>query len=93
MSTLGRRLDSLGALAEEARRREFRDRIAPIVARRGVALEAVLNRFERLRGEAARLRTAGLSDDEIVARSAARMGLSPDELRRRADVLADELAG
>jgi len=93
MGQLGRRVDALEAIAEEARRRELRDRLAPLAARRGVSVEAVLDHFERLQGETARLRAAGLSDDAIMADKAARMGIAPDELRRHVAALANELAG
>ncbi len=63
-----------------------------LAAARGVSADAIWEHFERLGEENARLRAAGLSDDEIIARHAGRMGVTPDELRRRAEALVGHRA-
>jgi hypothetical protein len=85
-------VDALEAIAEVTRGRELRGLVARLAAARGVSAEAAQRHFERLRGEAARLRAAGLTDDEVLAHRAARMGIAPEELRRRGRALAAQLA-
>ena len=89
MGQLERRVDALEAIAEKARRRELRDIVERLAAARGVSADAIWEHFERLGEEHARLRAAGLSDAEIVARAAARIGVSPEELRRRGREIVD----
>ena len=53
----------------------------------GVPYERLLARYEERRAETARLPAEGHSEREILALVAARLGVLPDELRRRADEL------
>ena len=85
---LGKRVDALEARAERARLRRWE----ALANERGVSLEALMAHYAEARSERERLRAEGLSDDEIMALKADRLGLSVDELRRRADVLAERLA-
>ncbi len=91
MGALGRRVDALEAIAAEARRRELRGIVARLPAERGVSAEAAWAHVERLRDETIRMRAEGLTDDQIVAIKAARLGFDPHELRRRAEALAERL--
>ena len=82
---LSRRLDALEQLAEEARLRPLRI----LASECGVPYERLLARYEERRAETARLRAEGHSEREILALVAARLGVLPDELRRRADELTE----
>lgn len=85
MSGLGRRLDALEQRAEEARIRPYRI----IAAERGIPFEALMQKVEQVRAERDRLRAAGKTDRQILEATAADLGVSPDELRRRAEELAE----
>jgi hypothetical protein len=87
MGQLGRRLDALEQIAEEARLRPIR----LLAEERGLPFDAVRGHFERLHAEMARLRAEGLTYDQIVAAKVARMGLSPEELERRCAALRTKL--
>ncbi len=88
MAGLGRRVDSLEALAERVRVRRWEE----LANERGITLDALTEAYAQAQAETARLRAGGLSDDEIIALKAARVGISVDELRRRADALTERLA-
>ena len=81
--SLGRRLDALEAIVEELRLRPFR----VLAEEHGVPLDELLEIFVRAKAESARLRARGLTEDEIIAKQADRMGVDPAELRREADAL------
>ena len=83
MARLDRRVDALEAIAEEVRLRPYR----MLAEDRGVPFELLMTRFEEARARRDHLRAEGLSDDEITQATADRLGISVDELRRRADDL------
>ena len=83
MANLSRRLAALEEIAEELRLRPFRE----LAAEHGVPFETLMELFAQAKAETARLRAEGLSEDEIVERHAARVGMTPAELRREADEL------
>ena len=83
MANLSRRLAALEAIAEEMRLRPFRQ----LAEEHGVPFETLVELFEQAKAESARLRAEGLSEDEIVERHAARVGMTPADLRREADEL------
>ena len=88
MSTLHRRLDSLEAIAEEARLRPYR-----ILAEKyRIPLDALMRNVERVQAKRDRLRAEGLTDDEIDEQTAADLGITRDELRRRAAEIAARLS-
>jgi hypothetical protein len=82
---LSRRLAVLEAIAEEARYRPHRI----LAAERGIDPEALIARCKQLETERDRLRAEGKTDREIVEATAARMGVSTDELWRRAGALVE----
>lgn len=88
MNGLGKRVDALEAIAEELRLRRWE----ALANERGITLEALVEAYAEAQAETARLRAEGLSDDEIIALKADRRGIPVEELRRRADELADRLA-
>ena len=88
MSTLGRRVGTLEALAEEARLRPIR----VLAEERGVPFDTLMRHVERVRAKRARLRAEGLTDDEITDRAAAERGITSAELRRWAHALMERLA-
>jgi protein-disulfide isomerase-like protein with CxxC motif len=87
MTLLGRRLAALEQLAEETRRRVIREVARELATERGLDLEHVMARFDQARAERNRLRVEGLADRHIFERTAAGMGITPDELQRRVDDL------
>ena len=87
MSGLGRRMDALEAIAEEVRLRPYR----LIAQERGILFEDLMERVARIRARRHQLQAQGLTDRQIVAAKAADLGITPDELLRRADTLQQEL--
>ncbi len=83
-----RRLDALEQVAERARQRGLEE----LANERGISLDTLMARYAEARAERDRLRAEGWSEDAIVALKADRLGLSVEELRRRADELAGRLA-
>ena len=87
MSNHGRRLDVLEQIAEEVRMRPCH----LIAQERGIPFEGLLERVARIRAERAQMQAQGLTEREIVEAKAASLGVTPDELLRRADTLQQEL--
>ncbi len=85
MSNVGRRLNALEQIAEEVRYRPHR-RLAAETGADPDSLIAGAKRFEALRD---RLLAEGKSEGEVVEAIAAEVGMDPDELRRRAEVLLE----
>ncbi len=88
MGGLERRMDALEAIAEEVRYRPHRI----LAGERGLDPEKLIADCKRLKAERDRLRAEGKTDREIVEIKAARLGISPDELRRRAEALVGRVA-
>jgi hypothetical protein len=86
-SGLDKRLSALEQIAEEVRLRPIR----ALAVRRGLSPDRVLELYEQVRSERRRLQAAGMTEREILEASAARMGITPDELRRRSAALVAEL--
>ena len=78
MSGLGRRVDSLEALAEEARLRPYR----AFAAELGMPLAELLAEIEAAAAVVNRLLAEGLGVDEIMERCAGHWGIPLDALRR-----------
>jgi sulfopyruvate decarboxylase TPP-binding subunit len=86
---LGKRIDALEQIAEEVRLRPLRI----LAEERGIPFEALMANIEQARAANDRLRAAGKSEREILEATAARVGVAPDELRRRADALRERFDG
>ena len=88
MSGLGRRMDALEAIAEEVRYRPHRR----IAQERGLDPEQLIADCKQLEALRDQLRAEGKTEREIIEVAAARMGVDPDELRRRAEALVERLS-
>jgi hypothetical protein len=89
MSGLGKRLDAPEQIAEAARLRPYRE----LAAEHGIPLDALMAMFERAKAEVARGRAEGLTEEQIVERKAAALGISPEQLRREADEIRERFNG
>ena len=85
MSGLGRRVDALEAIAEAIRYRPHR----ALAAERGLDPDALIAECKKLEAMRDHLRAAGLTEREIIQQTAARMGITVDELQRRVDELLE----
>jgi len=84
MGQLGRRVDALEAIAEEARLRPYRDFAAEL----GVPVEEVLAELEAAAAVVNRLVAEGLGVDAIMERCAAHWDIPLDALRRNCEARA-----
>ncbi len=84
MNGLGRRVDAVEAIAEEVRLRPYR----VLAEEHGVPVDGLMEELGRLMAERAQLRAKGKTDREILELKAARLGITPDELWRKAEALA-----
>ena len=89
MGHLGRRVDALEQIVEEVRYRPHR----LLAQERGLDPEQVIADCKRLEVSRHQLRAAGKTEREIIEAQAARMGITPDELRQRADALVERFPG
>ena len=89
MGGLERRVDALEAIAEEVRYRPHRI----IAQERGLDPEQVIADCKRAEVLRHQLRAEGKTDSEIIEAQADRMGITPDELRQRADALVERFSG
>ena len=87
MGQLGRRVDALEAIAEEARYRPLRI----LAAERGLDPDRVIAIHKELEAQREQLRAGGMTEREIFESKAGSMGLSPEELERRTDALRARL--
>ena len=87
MGRLDRRVGALEQIAEEVRMRPYR----LIAQERGIPFEDLMERVERIRARRHQMQAQGLTDRQIIEAKAADMGVTPDELLRRADTLQQEL--
>ena len=88
MGQLDRRVDALEQLAEEVRYRPHRI----IAQERGLDPEQLIADCKRLEALRDQLRAEGKTEREIIEATAARMGIDPDELRRRAAALVERFS-
>ena len=88
MGGLERRVDALEAIAEEVRYRPHRI----IAQEQGLAPEQLIADCKQLEALRDQLRAEGKTEREIIAATAARMGIDPDELRRRAEALVERFS-
>ena len=85
---LTRRVDVLEGIIEETRLRPYRRMAREL----GVPLDELLADADEARELVERFRAQGLSLDDIVARCAAHWSIPLDELRWRAEKLAEQLS-
>jgi hypothetical protein len=83
-----RRVDALERIAERARLRRWE----ALANERGITLDVLVEHYAEAQAESARLRAEGVSDDEIFALKAGRLGIPVEELCRRADELVRRLS-
>jgi hypothetical protein len=86
---LGRRLDAPEQITEEVRLRPLHI----LAEERGIPYETLAANVERARAQNDRLRAEGKLEREILEATAARVGVSPEELQRRADDLRERFDG
>jgi hypothetical protein len=86
MTIFGRRVGRLERAAREIRMRSF---IVELAEERGIAADRLLAEWQACRARTAELRTRGMRVDEIMAATAARLGIGVDDLRARCEALAE----
>ena len=87
MGQLARRVDALEQIAEEVRLRPYR----LIAQERGIPFEDLMERVARIRARRHQMQARVLTDRQIIEVKAGDLGITPDELLRRADTLQQEL--
>ena len=87
MGQLDLRVGALEQIAEEVRMRPYR----LIAQERGIPFEELMERVAHIRAKRHQMQAQGLTDRQIIEAKAADLGVTPDELLRRADALQQEL--
>jgi hypothetical protein len=82
VGSLRNRVDALEEIAEEARRRAYRELAAEVAAERGVSLDVLLDADAAMRAQVAGLKAEGKDGAEILAWLAARFRTTVEALRR-----------
>jgi hypothetical protein len=83
MSTLGKRLTALEEIAERMRLQPIRE----LAAERGLDPARLNDLYEECRHRTERLRSQGLTEGQILALTAQRLGCTVEELQTRVDAL------
>jgi len=89
MSALGKRLDTLEAIAEEMRLRPFRE----LAEERGISLDDLMERYAECQAQTARRRAEGWTDEQLIADAAERTGHRVEEFRAEVDRLLERYGG
>ncbi len=86
MTILGRRVDRLERAAREITMRSF---VVELADERGISADRLLAEWRVCRARTAELRARGMTVDQIMAATAARLGIDVDDLRTRCEALAE----
>ena len=89
MTILGRRVGRLEQAAREITMRSF---VVELAEERGIAADRLLAEWQVCRARTADLRARGMTVDQIMAATAARLGIDTAELRVRCEALAERFS-
>jgi len=86
VSGLTHRVDRLERTAHE---RRLRAHLVELAEERGLPVDRLMADWQAIRARTAEMSARGMTVDEIMAATAARLGIDVDELRDRCEALAE----